>query len=569
LTTARAVKAEEPTFVCPSLEDPFAVLNGRSFYHRACAPRWTLSLRGTTASYPKAPPGDRGGSISSIATVLGDGQLATATPPQVQDAISRAGLDDDPVAATFLFHYLLSTNRDQLIATDGRKLSMPQIVAVTRYLGYLAGLRYDWAKKESITRPIVSAEEVTDAAAAELTETHRERLAGDCADVANAQGKLLTKLGARDAVVATSSFIPGLHTTAVARQPGRQTYYEFNFGLVARSSAREGSELLQVPGVEDMWVDVGPGIYLNQPGGRTVAYVPTNAGKLFAEAAGMDFHELEPLARADSSLLGAQLSLPGGTSLQTFTAHDSTGSYYAGLAVTQAWASRSYFPGVVALVAGGRRTGQGLSVADLYLQLDQRATTPAFHLGRWTRLRIDAAAILVVNYAIPFHDLENNTLGVDAALFINAGTELTVGNARSRLSGRVRAELQVMPGLTNVGGSTPTAFINHGLVLAEGRVRVTRRGMYLVASGAVAIDYFGERLAGGAGVDTPRLSIRFEGIGRAIEDSPTYKEGSLRRGRFLAGYSIFRSLRLSGLVEVQEAAADPAWTVTGALSGRF
>jgi hypothetical protein len=572
------------------LEDPFAILNGRSFYRPpaeiaafhlsrvVCRPKRApfvpalrVVVRISSDNFPKDPLHDEAQNIVTIWSGLpGDGMHATFG--DVQRSIGHAGFSDDPVAAAFLFKYLYASDRDQVIATDGRRLSMSQIVAVTQYLGFLASLRYDYSKQEKLSRPIVSSTQVTDAAAAALAGTNPTLLAGDCADVANAQGQLLEKLGAQHVVVATSSFLPGLHSTVIAKDPQRQSYFHFNYGMVSQSVGREGPDLLQVPGLEDKWVDIGSGIYLNQPGGRSIAYVPTNAGKLYAEVAGMDIHELEPLARANSSLVGAQLELPGNQSLQLFTARDSTGSYYGGLALTQSWAQRSSFPGAIGLVTAARSTAQGLSVADLYLHIEQRATTRDYHLGGPLFGRLDAAAIIIATYALPFSDLDTNTLGFGAAVALNTGAQLTAGTPLSVLSARLRVEVQVMPGLTNVGGSTPTVFLNHVVLTADGRARVGHSGagpIYLVAGSAVVFDELNTRLALGVGVENPRFALRLEGTGRALEDDATYKEGSLRRGRLIAGYSLTRFLRLSALGEVVEADADRRWTVTGAVGVRF
>jgi hypothetical protein len=578
-------------------DDRFAVLSGRSFYrterqilafrfeldlrrlarvhcrrrHPPYLRRWHAVLRLSSWKAPIEPMNDSGPEIREIHHALGDADPATVTVAEVQSAMTRAGIDRDPAAAAFVFNYLFSPDREATIARARRELSMEQIVAATQYLGYLANQRYD-NNKRGLHRPIAPPSQVADAAAAELLGNQPELIAGGCADVANAQAELLQKLGAKDVIVATTAHTLGLHSTVVARDPRSQTYYQFNFGVVARSSQREGADLLQAPAPSDPWVDIGPGIYLNRPNGRTVGYVPTHAGKIYAEAAGMDIHAIEPLARATSSLVGTQLALPFGQSLQTFVARDPTGSFYGGVALTQSWAQGTSFPGTAGLVTAARRTTQGLAVADLYLQVEQRAVTPELRLGGVFRGRVDASLIVIGTYAVPFADVAGNTLGFDAAMFLDGGAQITAGTAGSPLAGRVRVAAQAMPGVTNIAGASPTVFLNHLVLSAEGRARVGRTAagnVYLVADSALLLDSFGPRLAGGVGVESPRIGVRLEATGRLLADDPTYKEGSLRRGRLLVGVPIVRWLRASYLTEVQEADADAKWTGIGALEGRF
>jgi hypothetical protein len=579
-------------------EERFAVLNGRSFYrterqvlafrlelvlrrlahahcrrgHASYLPRWRVALRLSSWSARLEPVNDSGAEIRRVHRELRGADLATVTVAEVQNAMLRAGVERDPAAAAFVFHYLFSPDRDAAVARARGELSMEQMVAAAQYWGYLASQRYDNSIKQGIHRPIVPPSQVADAAAAELLGNRPELIAGGCADVANAQGELLQKLGAKDVIVATTAHIRGLHSTVVARDPHRQVYYQVNFEAVARSSRREGADLLQVPAPADAWVDVGPGVYLNRPNGRTVGYVPTHAGKIYAEAAGMDFHAVEPLARATSSLLGAQLALPFGQSLQTFVARDPTGSFYGGVALTQSWAQNTSFPGAAGLVTAGRRTAHGLAVADLYLHVEQRAVSPELRLGSMFRGRIDTSLIFIASYALPFTNLDGNTLGVDAALALDGGAQITAGTASSRLAGRLRVAVQAMPGLGNIAGASPTVFVNHVVISADGHARVGRIAagkVYLVASSALLLDSFGPRLAAGVGVDSARIGVRLEVTARLVAEDPTYKEGSLRRGRLVVAVPVLPWLRASYLTEVQEGDPDVKWTGIGALEGRF
>jgi hypothetical protein len=562
------------------LEDRFAILSGRSFYRtpaeivaleaarRACAseaPRWRLALRASSADYPRTAINDDGVNIDTIAGGLEE-VVAPVTVDDVAQSISHLQLPDHPVAAAFLINYLLTPNRAQMAASMRGKLTMPEMAAAAQYLGYLASLGYDSAKRLTLDRPIISPERVDDAAAAQLFGTNLDLVAGDCSDIANAQGDLLQKLGAKNVVIATYSLITGLHSTVLAKDPKRQAYEEFNFGWRTSSSGREGPDLIQPAVPDNTWTNVGPAIYLNKPNGSTVAYVPTNAGKLYAEVAGMNVHEIEPLARTTSSLLGQQLEL-GHLSLQQFLARDSGGSYYAGFAATASWAQTTLFPGSVGFVVAERYLSTPLSVMDFYLQLEQWATTPELRLGRWVRARLDATLILLGSHALPFDNLDGNSWGFGAAVFWNHGAQMTFGGPGSRWFGRLRVDAQLVPGVTNVAGSTPTIFLNH--VAVSGEARVSLGPVALSASTMVIEDYFGTRLAVGIGVDAARVGVHLEAIGRAVESSPTYKEGSLRRARAVAGFALHRTLTLSALVELQEADADPHWSLTGAFGGRF
>jgi hypothetical protein len=608
LLTAIRAGAAEPPEGCAALEalawrmnedgQRFAALYGRSFYRppreildfrlrldlarvaRAACPHpeephgahfhWVL--RGSSASAPLQPVVESGSDIEDIQGALRGIDLSSVTVAAVERAMHHMGIDADPAAAAFVLNYLASSQREAILARARGQLSMAQMVTAAQYFGYLADQRYDYNKVPSIYRRAVSTSQVTAAAAAELMGIDPYLVAGNCSDIANAQGELLEKLGAKDVVVATTAHIIGLHSTVVAREPNTQTYYQINFYWSAHSSLREGADLFHVPGTYGFWADVGPGIYLNRPNGRTVGWVPNNAGKIYAEAAAMDIHEIEPLARATSSLLGAQLALPFGHSLQTFVARDPTGSYYAGVALSQAWAQRSHFPGAVGLVTAWRHIEPGLAVADVYLQLEQRAVSPALHLGSVLRASTDVTLIVIGSYSLPFSDAADNAQGADAAVLFNGGVQLAAGTPSSRLAGRLRVAAQLLPGVTNIGGATPTVFLNHLVISADARARLgqTRAGeVDLIADSAVLLDAFGPRVAAGVGVDSRRFGVRVEAMGRVLDGDPTYKEGSLRRGRLLASVPIVRWLRVSTLAEVQEGGTDAKWTLTGALEGRY
>lgn len=586
------------------LEDRFATLDGRSFFRpperleslqgslaamrRALlecpgskAPRllkWNLVARGYTETFPTSPPVELAQEIVTLYGALGKVDPKTVTVAQVGAAASRSGLSTDPTAAAFIFNYLFSPNRAQVASAAGRNLTMDQIAAATQYLGYLGGLRYDYGKQLTLNRPIISPSRVNDAAAAQLSGGAPRLKAGDCGDVANAQADLLGKLGARDVIITSYSLIEGLHATVIARDPNfghdpskRNTYYEFNYSLLSRVAGREGAELFQMPGWDDTWTDVGPGIYLNRPNGKTVAFVPTSAGKLYAEVAGMDIHEIEPLARATSNLIGAQLEIPGSRSVQSFAARDDLGNLYAGAAFNQAWAPGSSFAGAAGLVTSARRTVEGLALADIYFQIDQHARTPLLRLAPWAHGRLDATLIFLGTYAIPIAASNGNMLGADAALLLDTSGELDFGSPGSALSGRARIEAQVLPGLTNISGATPTVFLNYLAFIAEGRrwLRRSAGGLSLFAGATVLLDSLAPRLVLGVGLDAAKFGVRLEVRGRASSDDPTYKEGSLRMARAAAAYSIGDALRISIMTEVREGVTSPTWIVTGAFGWRL
>lgn len=559
------------------LQDRYAILDGRSFYGEDCVvdhPRLTAVLRISSADYPRPPLLPDGASdILTVAYQLRGASLATISVDDVAAAARRAGVDVDPAAAQLVFHYLYAADRDAVLARARRELSTAEVVAAVQYIGYLALLRYDAAKGAgTLHRTALSTNQVADAAAAALAGDHPELSAGACADIANAQADLLRKLGAKDAVVATTAHLIGLHSTVLARTPGRQTYHHFNYDNVSEISRREGPALLRVPGDDPFWTEVGVGVYLNEPSGPTVGYVPTDAGKVYAEAAGMNFHELEPLARADSSLLGARVGFAWHQSLQAFVARDASGALESGLGLTQAWAPTTSFPGVAGLVIATRHIRHGVTVLDFYLQIEQRARTPSLRIGRWVRAQLDGTLVLVGSYALPLHDLAGNLLGADAALALDTGVQADIGTPGGVFTGRARVDVQLMPGLRNVGGATPTVFVNRVGLAFDGRVRLGLTPLgpaALVASHAILFDAFGPRLALGVGLEAPRLGVRLQAIGRALDDTPTYKEGSLRRLRLAAAYDIHHALQASAAFEVQEARTDPWWTVTGALGTRF
>jgi hypothetical protein len=173
---------------------------------------------------------------------------------------------------------------------------------------------------------------------------------------------------------------------------------------------------------------------------------------------------------------------------------------------------------------------------------------------------------------VPVTDLNEFTKwGFGAALVWNNGAQLALGTPRSRLLGRLRVEAQVLPGVKNISGSTPTAFLNHLLIGLEGGARLGHAaGVHVMAAALLLLDDFAPRFAVGVGAESARLGVRFEALGRAFADDPTFKEGSLRRGRSTVGYTLTKALAVSCRAEVQEAATpDRHWNVIGALGGRF
>jgi hypothetical protein len=550
---------------------PFAIVDGRAFlptpprlslFGDPC-PRFRAVLRVSSADNQDPQILDKNGAaIIDIFDALHGANPATLTVPMVAAAIARAHVDEDPVAATFALKYLYAADPEQVIATDGKGLTMEQAVSAARFLGYLAAQRYDNSKWRTLDRPIIPPKQVYAAAAAELDGTRATLTAGDCADIANAQGALLQKLGARDVVVTSVALLGGLHSTVVARAPGRQTYYQLDYDLTSRTSGREGADLLRIPSVTPEF-DIGPAIYLNRPNGRSIGFVPTDAGKIYVEAAGMDIHRIEPLARANSTLLGAQMALSAGTSLRVFGARDAPGDLFAGAALSQTWASRTLFPGSVGLVTASRRTVEGVDVVDLFLQAQQQAHTPSLSLGHSIAARADATLIAIGSYAIPFHELADDNAGADGALLLDAGAQVACDGAFL-----ARAEAQLLPGLTNMGGATPTVFLNHVLATVEGRHLFGRRLM-LTAAAAFLFDEFGTRLDAGLAAERGPAALRLEFRGRLSSDGATYKEGSLRRARLAAAYSVTQAVQLSLLGEIGEGDRLANWTVTGGIGARF
>src|SRR5262249_53889162 len=155
----------------------------------------------------------------------------------------------------------------------------------------------------------------------------------------------------------------------------------------------------------------------------------------------------------------------------SFVARDSTEGYYSGFAYRQPWAQARYFPGAVGLVTAARRASPGLSVFDLYLQIEQGVVTPTLHIGNWLRTRLDANLIVIGSYAVPFSRTEDDGWGFGAAVLLDGAGQLMLGAPDAVFSAELGALVQLAPGLSNIAGSSPTVFVNHGLVAGDARVR--------------------------------------------------------------------------------------------------
>ncbi len=481
----------------------------------------------------------------------------------VADLVSGSTMTQAEATALKIIFKPEGVSLEKAAAPFKSKLTQDEKIQVALAISSVAVPRYAKDKFGSGTRIPVSNDQVLlagqDSIIQSGTGEDQPLTAGDCSDIANAQGALLKALGGfKNIHVVTSTNDDSPHTTVVAQYTGLsgqpKKWVRMNYWTASTTNGPvEGGELLRMPAsTEKRLVDIGPGYHISQVNGRTVAYVPSTFGNIQREASGMRSNE--PMARSSSSLTGVQLALSGNRSVNLFAGRDKAGDLFGGVSFHQDYLQKSHFPGSVGVVADTRSvvvpgSTANMTVSDLYVQLEQEVRTSDIEVAKDVKARLDASLIALISYGYGFGGSpKSHHLSIGPGVFANVGAQFTAGDEYSKASGRVRIDAQFAPGLENMGGLSLTAYLNHLMFSAEGRVKLSQTTMgraYLTAATGILLDYFGPRVFARLGLETPKAGFRVEVLGRLFDETPTFKDGTLRRGTASLGINATDFLRIS------------------------
>ncbi len=325
---------------------------------------------------------------------------------EAQQIFFNAGLNLSPVQVRILqaFDRVLNSGTEsamlQMIKKDRMGLSHEQFLTLVQMVGYRLNKDYDKVRGTAgfSSKGAVSGDSLLKAALFNTTigyvDSHSvlyndPEYAGICRDIAAFQGKMLHAAGFKNTyVVAFSKLNGNYHVTVVAQNPDQlKTVYKMNYDQLIVASGVDGARLLYQGGK-----DSSLNYRLMKPGGRSVADLPSELGKLLAETSGFDVRVIDPLARPTASVFapGMTWGENGSSRIGVFAARDGNGAEYTGISFSKNWAEnfntsdKVRFPGKAGvsaiytapqLISGFSSQNAG---QQLYLQVEQHAQVDLF-----------------------------------------------------------------------------------------------------------------------------------------------------------------------------------------------
>lgn len=221
--------------------------------------------------------------------------------------------------------------------------------------------------------------------------------AGVCRDLAALQGKLLEARGFENTYVIGTQLDEDGHMTVATQMPGTRKLVVINYGDLSPREGMDGSLALILSSWER---PLNYRVY--KPGGRMVADVQSEMGKILQEASGGSVLAFDSLARTTSQIAAVEANVDrdGRARARMFHARDGAGAEYDGVAADARWDFRGLAPGSAGVVvAGNRRSGEvygndeGSTAVIGYARVEQRLQTPRIRLGDGTAIRVGVGAI--------------------------------------------------------------------------------------------------------------------------------------------------------------------------------
>lgn len=419
-----------------------------------------------------------------------------------------------------------------------------------------------------------------------------ELFAGICRDHASLIALTAQALGFKNSFVVTHTKTVGNHATVVFQDPAdKSRYYKMDYLDNAKISNKEGPALLTQVYSGEGNPSATSSYRIHEPYGKTLAILPSEMNKILSEAVQIDVRKKEPLAQTRSSIAGSRIEVSDSSSVQLFYGKDLSNTQYVGAAHSMSYFGESYTPGKVGYGLALSKTSDTLAHA--FVEFEQQAKSPDFKLV-FEEIKAKADATFLASFMLTenISDLKSKYLLKSASDYevLNLGSQVTYQNKKQSLYGKLRAEAQLALGTSNVsqvGGvngavSSLTVFLNHHLYTAEGRVKLAETALgrlYLFCAATVVFDHFGARASAKVGVDTEKTAARFEMIGRLQEDTPLFREGSLRKAKVSLSYMTFKNLQLYLTAEKSleeenqkhplDPDVEPAFQASGGVRGEF
>jgi hypothetical protein len=454
---------------------------------------------------------------------------------------------------------MTGNEKDALAFISAKKdgLSKDQFLEMIQMVGARMSDDYQYARAQigPAYQGIVTGDQILQAA---LNNTQQgylgyydgmETYAGVCRDIATLQAKMLQARGFPNSLVLTYA-VAGIdfHVTSITQDPDDATkIYRFNYDHMVTITDADGPIALfqqnsgRVIGVPD----TGINYYLSKPEGAVVADVPSEMGKFLAEAAGFDIHQMDPMARTTSSMLGASYLHDSENQKDTLGARaifgqDGVGGQYAGGAADYTYGQGTWHPGKVGIFVGVENrpgavygTDGNDTMAIMYLQEEQHVITPALKLKHDITIRLDTSLTALALFAgmLPGGP-DAKDLQLDGDVRLRSELRMEQSSFGGKLQSTYRAGVDVNPGFADIRNIylyedlRPT--LNSAYVSTDQRLRIHGK-MVLLAALTAAFDELGARGQATLGIATKKFAATAFVSGRLTNGTALYEDNTLRR----------------------------------------
>ncbi len=475
--------------------------------------------------------------------------LGLSFGPSYLGPVSEAEQLRVSVISDKMFTYADETKALAMISKETASLSTDAKLLLVQKIGQIFAQNYDFGRTNGgpnaggvvTLSGLLSAENRnrTNGIGFGITEPD-QKFAGVCRDIASGQGLILNAMGFKETYIVAHATTSAWHTTVITQDPNSpKKYYKLNYDALTREQGGEGGTLLY-QGKSDVTTEYM--IYL--PGGRLVKKVPSELGKIMSEASGVS--NINPFAKASSSLGAVNIELSKNTSARAFMAKDSLGNDYAGAALT----SNLYQSERQKLRFGTVYAHESTRNFDVfYNRLQHVISSPYYNLYKdQIRAKIDATTDAILGFVSPASSGDSKYSWYNriyGSLDSKIGGEVQIGNPeKDKTVGALRAQVGTMFGGSDVRRAEVSSirpYINDLILTAEGRYELSKTPegrSYLIASTAVLLDYFGPKLLAEIGYMNEDTAVKIKAGGRTNSDDPAFTEGSERFGEIAVQHAI-------------------------------
>lgn len=402
--------------------------------------------------------------------------------------------------------------------------------------------------------------------------SNNQESSGVCRDISTFLAKMLQARGLPNVVVVGYEIGgPDFHVVALAGDRSDRTlFHSFSYGTRIDKQGLDGAEGLLVNAAMISLPDTTLNYIVAKPEGATIALVPSEMEKFLAEAAGFDIHQLDPLARETSSMLGTSLSAGSDDGRTTANTHvvagqDGNGARYLGVGETVSYHQNTATPGKFGAVVMdqvrpanvyGTAVDENLGVA--YLQVEQHVA-PTLKPNPSTKITFDNSVTAVVmagellrgagpgGAKLSTGDSESpdqNTGVFGGDLRARSEVRADYASDSGKLHSAYRAGVEIAPGVGDIRSlfASPTVTLSGAYAGTTQTLRV--RDMMLFATTTAAIDLLGSRGIAELGVAGQKWAASAFVAGRITNGTSLYEDNSVRRAGLSLTYQPTRHLRL-------------------------